>query len=138
MMTMGSWGEHGARILIIEDDARMAQFIERGLIYEGYRVSVAHDGQTGLTMDGDNPPDLVILGWMLPKLDGLEICRRLRAAGDVPILMLTAKDDIRDRVAGLDAGADDYMVKPFSMDELMARIRALFRRAGIPSRSAAL
>lgn len=124
----------GARILIIEYNARMAQFIERGLIYEGYRASLAYDGQTGLTMAGDNPPDLVILGWMMPKLDGLEVCRRLRAGGNVPILMLTAKDDIRDRVAGLDAGADDYMVKPFSMDELMARIRALFRRATSASR----
>ena len=118
----------GERILVIEDEARIAQFIERGLIYEGYRVNVARDGQTGLSIARDNPPDLVVLDWMLPGLDGLEVCRRLRAASEVPILMLTAKDDINDRVTGLDAGADDYLVKPFSVDELMARIRALFRR----------
>ncbi len=118
----------GERILVIEDEARIAQFIERGLIYEGYRVNVARDGKTGLSIARDNPPDLVILDWMLPGLDGLEVCKRLRTAGDVPILMLTAKDDIKDRVTGLDAGADDYLVKPFSVDELMARIRSLLRR----------
>lgn len=117
------------RLLIIEDEARIAQFIERALIYEGYRVSVARDGQMGLQIARDNPPDLVILDWMLPGLDGLEVCKRLRAASTVPILMLTAKDDIKDRVMGLDAGADDYLVKPFSVDELLARVRALFRRA---------
>ncbi|MEO8613429.1 MAG: response regulator, partial [Chloroflexota bacterium] len=82
------------RILVIEDEARIAQFIERGLIYEGYRVSVARDGQSGLMIARDNPPDLVILDWMLPGLDGLEVCKRLRAASDIPILMLTAKDDV--------------------------------------------
>lgn len=117
------------RILIIEDEARIAQFLERGLIYEGFQVSVASDGQTGLTLARDNPPDLVILDWMLPGLDGLEVCRRLRAAGDVAILMLTARDDIKDRVSGLEAGADDYLVKPFSIDEMIARVRALLRRA---------
>lgn len=122
------------RVLVIEDEARIAQFIERGLIYEGYRVSVARDGHTGLMIARDNPPDLVILDWMLPGLDGLEVCRRLRAASEVPILMLTAKDDIKDRVTGLDAGADDYLVKPFSVDELMARVRALFRRTQPQSR----
>ncbi|MBI5667257.1 MAG: response regulator transcription factor [Chloroflexi bacterium] len=122
------------RVLVIEDEARIAQFIERGLIYEGYRVSVARDGQTGLMIARDNPPDLVILDWMLPGLDGLEVCKRLRTASDVPILMLTAKDDVKDRVTGLDAGADDYLVKPFSVDELMARVRALFRRSQPVSR----
>lgn len=117
------------RILIIEDEARIAQFLERGLIYEGFKVSVAADGQNGLTMARDNSPDLVILDWMMPGLDGLEVCRRLRAAGDVSILMLTAKDDVRDRVRGLDAGADDYLVKPFAIDELIARVRALMRRS---------
>ena len=117
------------RILIIEDEARIAQFLERGLIYEGFQVSVASDGQTGLAMARDNPPDLVILDWMLPGLDGLEVCRRLRAAGNVAILMLTARDDIKDRVSGLEAGADDYLVKPFSIDEMIARVRALLRRA---------
>jgi two-component system response regulator MprA len=124
----------GERILVIEDEARIAQFVERGLIYEGYRVNVARDGQNGLAIARDNPPDLVILDWMLPGLDGLEVCRRLRAASDVPILMLTAKDDVKDRVTGLDAGADDYLVKPFSVDELMARVRALFRRSSPTSR----
>ncbi len=117
------------RILIIEDEACLAQFVERGLIYEGFHVKVARDGQAGLNNARDNPPHLVILDWMLPGLDGLEVCKRLRAAGDVAILMLTAKDDIRDRVLGLDAGADDYLVKPFSIDELLARVRALLRRA---------
>lgn len=124
----------GERILVIEDEARIAQFVERGLIYEGYRVTVARDGKNGLATARDNPPDLVILDWMLPGLDGLEVCKRLRAASDVPILMLTAKDDIQDRVTGLDAGADDYLVKPFSVDELLARIRALFRRTTPTSR----
>jgi two-component system response regulator MprA len=117
------------RILVIEDEERIAQFLKRGLIYEGYRVDVAYDGQVGLDSARDQPPDLVILDWMLPGLDGLEVCRRLRAASDVPILMLTAKDEVPDRVQGLDAGADDYLIKPFDFDELLARIRALFRRA---------
>ena len=117
------------RILIIEDEARIAQFLERGLIYEGFLVSVAADGHSGLTMARDNPPDLVILDWMLPGLDGLEVCRRLRAGGNVPILMLTGRDEIRDRVSGLEAGADDYLVKPFAIDELIARVRALLRRS---------
>ena len=124
----------GERVLVIEDEARIAQFIERGLIYEGYRVTVARDGKVGLATARDNPPDLVILDWMLPGLDGLEVCKRLRAASEVPILMLTAKDDVKDRVMGLDAGADDYLVKPFSVDELLARIRALFRRTTPASR----
>jgi two-component system response regulator MprA len=119
--------------LLSKTEARIAQFIERGLIYEGYRVNVARDGKMGLGIARDTP-DLVILDWMLPGLDGLEVCKRLRAASDVPILMLTAKDDIQDRVTGLNAGADDYLVKPFSVDELMARIRALFRRSVSASR----
>jgi len=122
------------RILVIEDEERIAQFLKRGLIYEGYRVDVAYDGPSGLDMARDQPPDLVILDWMLPGLDGLEVCRRLRAASNVPILMLTAKDEVPDRVTGLDAGADDYLVKPFDFDELMARIRALFRRSQPSSR----
>jgi two-component system response regulator MprA len=116
------------RILIIEDDDRILQFIRRGLTYEGYQVETAEDGPAGLASARDIPPDLVVLDWMLPGMDGLEICRRLRAAGDIPILMLTAKDSVPDRVEGLDAGADDYLVKPFEFDELLARIRALLRR----------
>jgi two-component system response regulator MprA len=121
------------RILIIEDDEAILKFLRRGLAYEGYQIDAAADGETGLGYARDHPPDLVVLDWMLPGLDGLEVCRRLRSGGPVPILMLTAKDHISDRVQGLDAGADDYMVKPFSLDELLARIRALLRRAQ-PSR----
>jgi two-component system response regulator MprA len=118
-----------ARILVIEDEERIRQFLQRGLSFEGYRVDAALDGQIGLEMARENPPDLVLLDLMLPGIDGLEVCRRLRAASDVPILMLTAKEAIEDRVSGLDAGADDYLVKPFAFDELMARVRALLRRA---------
>ena len=118
-----------ARILIVEDEDRIREFITRGLTYEGYRVDAAPDGQVGLDMARENPPDLVLLDIMLPGIDGLEVCRRIRAASDVPILMLTAKETIEDRVVGLDAGADDYLVKPFAFDELMARVRALLRRS---------
>ena len=117
------------RILIIEDEERILQFLRRGLTYEGYHVEVAEDGNAGLALARETPPDLVVLDWMLPGLDGLEVCKRLRAGGGVPILMLTAKDSIHDRVEGLDAGADDYLVKPFEFEELLARIRALLRRA---------
>jgi two-component system response regulator MprA len=116
------------RILIIEDDEAILKLLRRGLVYEGYQVDTALDGQTGLNMARDEHPDLIILDWMLPGMDGLEVCRRLRTAGSVPSLMLTAKDTIQDRVQGLDAGADDYLVKPFELDELLARIRALLRR----------
>jgi two-component system, OmpR family, response regulator MprA len=116
-------------ILVIEDEEKILNFLRRGLIYEGYRVETALDGSAGLASARDNPPDLVILDWMLPGIDGLEVCRRLRAAGNVPILMLTAKDSVSDRVQGLDAGADDYLVKPFALDEVLARLRALLRRA---------
>lgn len=118
-----------ARILIIEDDEGILTFLRRGLAYEGYDVDVAMDGRSGLDIARDNHPDLVVLDLMLPGIDGLEVCRRLRAGGEVPILILTAKDGITDRITGLDMGADDYMVKPFDLDELMARIRALLRRS---------
>jgi two-component system response regulator MprA len=117
------------RVLVIEDEDRIRQFLQRGLTYENYRVDVAGDGAAGLSLARENPPDIVILDWMLPGMDGLEVCRRLRAGGPVPILMLTAKDAVGDRVQGLDAGADDYLVKPFAFDELLARLRALLRRA---------
>jgi len=121
------------KILIIEDEERILQFLRRGLTYEGYRVLTAINGTEGLHIARDNHPDLVILDWMLPEiepgLDGLEVCRRLRAASDLPIIMLTAKEAVSDRVQGLDAGADDYLVKPFALNELLARIRALVRRA---------
>ncbi|MFQ5398751.1 MAG: response regulator transcription factor [Anaerolineae bacterium] len=118
-----------ARILVIEDEERIRQFLQRGLSFDGYRVDLAPDGRAGLELARENPPDLVLLDLMLPGMDGLEVCRRLRAVSDVPILMLTAKETIEDRVRGLDAGADDYLVKPFAFDELVARIRALLRRA---------
>jgi two-component system, OmpR family, response regulator MprA len=116
------------RILIIEDDPAIMKLLQRGLSYEGYTVDTATDGRSGLNMARDHSPDLVILDWMLPGMDGLDVCHRLRLGGAVPILMLTAKDTIQDRIQGLDAGADDYMVKPFNLDELTARVRALLRR----------
>lgn len=116
------------KILIIEDDQAIAKLLQRGLAYEGYTVDIAPDGKTGLNKARDGSPDLVVLDWMLPGLDGLEVCHRIRMGGATPILMLTAKDTIDDRIQGLDAGADDYMVKPFNLDELLARIRALLRR----------
>ncbi len=117
------------RILVVEDEARIASLISRGLRLEGYQVEVAPNGETALDKAFGNPPDLIVLDVMLPDIDGLEVCRQLRIAGaDEPVLMLTAKDAIPDRVAGLDAGADDYLVKPFALDELLARIRALLRR----------
>jgi two-component system, OmpR family, response regulator MprA len=118
-----------AKILVVEDEERIRQFLQRGLTYEGYRVDAAADGQEALDLARDEPPDLVLLDIMLPGVDGVEVCRRLRSASEVPILMLTAKEAIEDRVAGLDAGADDYLVKPFAFDELLARVRALLRRA---------
>jgi len=122
----------GAYILVVEDDMGIADTLRRGLIFEGYRVTLVHNGEDALQSAREQNPDLMVLDWMLPGLDGLEVCRRMRAAGDVPILMLTAKDAIPDRVLGLDAGADDYLVKPFAFDELLARIRALLRRSGPP------
>lgn len=116
------------QILVIEDEAKIADFLHRGLTYEGFRVKVANDGETGLAAARENLPDLVILDVMLPGLDGIEVCRRLRAGGPVPILMLTAKDAVADRVKGLESGADDYLTKPFAFEELLARVRALFRR----------
>ena len=116
-------------ILVIEDEQKIADFLRRGLTYEGFKIEVCLDGESGLKAARDTPPDLVILDWMLPGLDGLEVCRRLRAGGSVPILMLTAKDSVSDRVKGLDSGADDYVVKPFAFEELIARVRALLRRS---------
>lgn len=115
-------------ILIVEDDRRIRDMLRRGLIFEGYSVDAAEDGEQALRIARDKLPDAVILDLMLPGLDGLEVCRRLRNASHVPILVLTARDTVPDRVTGLDAGADDYMVKPFAFDELLARLRALFRR----------
>jgi DNA-binding response OmpR family regulator len=118
-----------AHILLVEDEVKLARFVELELGYEGYKVTVTYDGLSGLTAARESQPDLVIVDWMLPGLTGLEICRRLRTTGDqVPVILLTAKDGVSDRVAGLDAGADDYVLKPFSVEELLARVRAHLRR----------
>ncbi|HEU5383283.1 MAG TPA: response regulator transcription factor [Ktedonobacteraceae bacterium] len=118
-------------VLVIDDQENIIEFIKLGLKYEGFVVESAVDGQQGLDTAQRLLPELIILDVMLPGIDGLEVCRRLRAnptTQDIPILMLTAKDDVRDRIAGLDTGADDYLTKPFSFEELVARIRAILRR----------
>jgi len=120
----------GERILVVEDERAIASMLRRGLALDGYTVTVAEGGKAALDAVRDRSPDLVVLDLMLPDLDGLEVARRLRAAGEhMPVLMLTARDGVSDRVRGLDAGADDYLVKPFALDELLARVRALLRRA---------
>ena len=123
-----------SHILLIEDEVKLARFVEIELTYEGYQVSVKNDGFEGLTAARELHPDIILLDWGLPGLTGVEICRRLRSTGDkVPIILLTAKEEISDRVAGLDAGADDYVVKPFSIEELLARVRAHLRRTQEPN-----
>jgi len=116
------------RVLVIEDDVDIAGVLRRSLDKEGYEVRIAGDGEAALDAAGLFEPDAVVLDLGLPKLDGVEVCRRLRADGDVPILILTARDAVDARVEGLDSGADDYLVKPFERDELLARMRALLRR----------
>jgi two-component system, OmpR family, response regulator MprA len=117
-----------ARVLVVEDDLDIAGVLRRSLDKEGYEVRVAEDGEAALDQAAVFEPDAVVLDLGLPKLDGVEVCRRLRADGDVPILVLTARDALESRVEGLDSGADDYLVKPFERDELLARMRALLRR----------
>jgi DNA-binding response OmpR family regulator len=114
--------------LIVEDEAEIADYLRRGLAFEGYVVELADDGHAALVAARDRPPDLVILDLMLPGLDGLEVARRIRAVDDLPIIMLTARDAVADRVAGLESGADDYVLKPFAFEELLARIRVQLRR----------
>lgn len=116
------------RILVVDDDPEIVSFVKRGLAYEGYTIDTASDGTEALAKARDREPDLVILDVMMPGIDGIEVSKRLRQASDVPILMLTAKGTIADKVAGLESGADDYLVKPFAFDELLARVRALLRR----------
>jgi two-component system response regulator MprA len=116
------------RVLVVDDDEKITSFLRRALAYEGYQVDVASNGQVALNQALEAPPDLVVLDVMMAGLDGLEVCRRLRAGGDVPVLMLSARDGVAARVHGLDAGADDYLVKPFALEELLARMRALLRR----------
>jgi DNA-binding response OmpR family regulator len=116
------------RVLVVEDDADIAGVLRRSLDKEGYDVRLADDGESALDQAGDFEPDAVVLDLGLPRLDGVEVCRRLRDEGDVPILILTARDALDSRVEGLDSGADDYLVKPFEREELLARLRALLRR----------
>jgi two-component system response regulator MprA len=120
--------ERPARVLVVEDDDAISQVLQRSLRMEGYDVRLAGDGLAALDEAHSFLPDLVILDLGLPKLDGLEVAKTLREADDVPILMLTARDAVESRVEGLDAGADDYLVKPFERQELLARLRALLRR----------
>ncbi|WP_028933849.1 response regulator transcription factor [Pseudonocardia spinosispora] len=117
------------RILVVDDDRAVRESLRRSLSFNGYQVDLATDGQAALTAVGMARPDAMVLDVMMPRLDGLEVCRRLRGTGDdLPILVLTARDAVSDRVAGLDAGADDYLPKPFALEELLARLRALLRR----------
>lgn len=115
-------------ILLLEDEVKLARFIELELKYEGYNIDMCHDGREGLEMFYKKNYNLVLLDLMLPGFNGLEICRRIRKTSNVPIIMLTAKDDVMDKVAGLDSGADDYMTKPFAIEELLARMRVALKR----------
>lgn len=116
-------------ILIIEDEAKIARFVELELKYEGYEVDIAYDGRAGLEKIEKTEYDLVLLDIMLPGINGMEVCRRVRRFSDVPIIMLTAKDQVEDKVMGLDLGAHDYLTKPFAIEELLARIRGVFKRS---------
>ncbi len=121
------------KILVVEDEIKIARFIELELKYEGYDVIVASDGRMGLEMFNEGGADLVLLDLMLPRLSGIEVCRRIRQANaNIPIIMLTAKDDVSDKVMGLDMGADDYMTKPFEIEELLARMRVALKRKDSP------
>ena len=122
-----------SRILIVEDEKKIARFLELELTHEGYEVDTAYDGRTGLEKALSWQPDLMILDLMLPELSGIEVCRRLRHESDLPIIMLTAKDDVSDKVMGLDMGADDYMTKPFAIEELLARIRVGLKKRRVSS-----
>lgn len=117
-----------SKILVVEDEVKIARFVTLELEHEGYEVQVAHDGRAGLSLCESWQPDLLILDLMLPELSGIEVCRRLRQTSDIPIIMLTAKDDVSDKVMGLDMGADDYMTKPFAIEELLARIRVTLKK----------
>jgi len=117
------------KILLVEDEKHIARFVELELKHEGYDVMVAFDGREGLAYASSENFDVLLLDVMLPGINGIEICRRVRTQSNVPIILLTARDAVMDRVAGLDAGADDYIVKPFAIEELLARIRTILRRA---------
>lgn len=117
------------KILLIEDEVKLARFVELELKYEGYDVTVIHDGREGLETFSNEEFDMILLDLMLPGLSGIEICRRIRKTSSVPIIMLTAKDEVMDKVAGLDSGADDYLTKPFAIEELLARMRVAFKQS---------
>jgi len=119
------------RILIIEDEKQMAQLLEMELVHEGYMVDTAYDGIAGLDILENADYDLVLLDIMLPGLNGIEVCKKLRQFSNVPVIMLTAKGDVNDKVTGLDAGANDYLSKPFAIEELLARVR-VYTRGGVP------
>ncbi|MBL7495420.1 response regulator transcription factor [Frankia sp. CNm7] len=124
------------RVLIVDDDPAVRQSLERSLRFEGYEVATAGDGVAALELIARDRPDIAVLDVMMPRMDGLEACRQLRARGDdLPVLMLTARDGLADRVSGLDVGADDYLVKPFALEELFARLRALARRSALAART---
>jgi two-component system, OmpR family, response regulator MprA len=118
----------GTRILLIDDDPKLVPLLERGLAYEGFEVLTAGDGESGLELANARRPHVVLLDIAMPDPDGFEVCRRLRLVQDMPIIMLTARDDIEDKVTALGLGADDYVPKPFAFEELVARIRAVLRR----------
>jgi two-component system, OmpR family, response regulator MprA len=131
---IGAMNEYGdcARILVVDDEPAVREALRRSLAFEGYQVVLACDGLDALDQVASDAPDVVVLDVLMPRMDGLTTARRLRAAGStVPVLMLTARDTVGDRVSGLDAGADDYLVKPFELDELLARVRALLRRRAL-------
>ncbi|MFB9883639.1 response regulator transcription factor [Planobispora siamensis] len=135
MVATGDGG--AARVLVVDDEPALREALQNSLEFEGYRVGLAADGQAALETLEREQYELVLLDVMMPRLDGLTTCRRLRAAGNrVPVLMLTARDAVGDRVSGLDAGADDYLVKPFELDELLARVRALLRRGAMAAPAA--
>lgn len=119
------------RILLIEDEENIVSFVRMELEYEGYKVDVCDDGIKGLEFAMENEYDLILLDLMLPKLNGLELCRRLRKVKNTPIIMLTARDDVMDKVTGFQTGADDYVSKPFAIEELLVRIEALLRRVNV-------
>ena len=116
------------KVLIVEDEVKIARFLELELKYEGYAVEVVHDGRSGYEKGMSEKFDIIILDLMLPEMSGIEVCRRIRKKSEIPIIMLTAKDDVSDKVMGLDTGANDYMTKPFAIEELLARIRAILKR----------
>ena len=124
------------KILVVEDESKIARFIELELKHEGYEVEIAYDGRDGLERAQEGEFDLIILDLMLPLMSGIEVCRRIRKFSNIPIIMLTAKDDISDKVTGLDSGADDYITKPFAIEELLARIRAALKRKTIAIKEA--